>query len=481
MTDTTQDATNETHGTGHETHGTGHETTSGTGPSRRSFLIGGSAALGTMALPAAVAAPAEAAPPARAGALRLTHGSVSGDVTASTAQVWLRGSGPGRARLVYGTDADRVRKGKDQHTGWQPLDADRDFTVQFALEDLEPDTRYHYSVTLRDRGEPVQGPLASFKTAPADDDARDVLFTWGGDIGQGLRNPPPFPAFSAMLAQDPAFFIFNGDTIYADATTKVGGAATTLPQYWAKYKENREDGFFQALTSRVPLIVNWDDHEVANDFRGPEEPLMPIGRQAFHEYWPLSVGPERIYRSIRWGREVEVFVLDGRQYADPLGAPDGPDKSLLGVEQRDWLLDAVTRSTATWKILVTSSPLSTLRSVQGPQDDYASYEFELGLILDAFRDAGVDNFVWLTADVHWGQAVEYPERGFWEFVGSPIGANPRAVSRPLSPTFGPQERFLRLNQRLYGSVFADAAAGSLTVRLHDEGGQEMYEVTLPGR
>jgi len=237
-----------------------------------------------------------------------------------------------------------------------------------------------------------------------------------------------------MLAQDPAFFIFNGDTIYADATTKVGGAGRTLPEYWAKYKENREDGFFQALTSRVPLIVNCDDHEVANDFRGPEEPLMPVGRRAFHQYWPLSVGPERIYRSVRWGREVEVFVRDGRQYADPLAAPDGPDKSLLGVEQRAWLLDAVTRSTATWKVLVSSSPLSTLRSVQGPQDDYASYEHEHehGLILDAFRDAGVDNFVWLTADVHWGQAVEYPERGFWEFVGSPIGANPRAASRPLA-------------------------------------------------
>lgn len=450
------------------------------GPSRRSLLLGGSAALGSLAVPAVIAGPAQAGGRDTADGLRLTHGTVTGDVTATTAQVWIRGSGPGRAKLVYGIDADRVRKGGDRHTRSVRLDPARDHTAQFALEGLEPGTRYHYSVRLQDHGKPVQGPLASFTTAPADDDARDVLFTWGGDVGQGLRNPPPFPAFSAMLAQDPAFFIFNGDTIYADATTKVGGAAKTLPQYWAKYKQNREDGHFQALASRVPLVVNWDDHEVANDFRGPEEPLMPIGRQAFHEYWPLSVGPERIYRSLRWGREVEVFVLDGRQYADPLDAPDGPDKSLLGREQRDWLLDGVTRSTATWKVLVTSSPLSILRSAQGPQDDYVSFEHELRLILDAFRDAGVTNFVWLTADVHWGQAIEYPERGFWEFVGSPIGANPRVAPRPLSPTFGPQERFLRLKQRLYGSVFADASAGSLRVRLHDEGGKDIYEVTIPG-
>jgi len=454
------------------------QTTPRPGPTRRTFLTGTGAALGALALPGATGV-AAAAPAARAP--RLTHGVVTGDVTATSAQVWARGSGPGRAQIVYGTDPERVGAGGARHTGSVRLDEARDFTVQVPLGGLEPATRYHYAVRLHGRGKPVQGPLATFTTAPHEDDPRDVLFTWGADVGQGLGNPPPFPAFSSMLAQDPDFFIFNGDTIYADSTTAVGGAATTLPQYWAKYKENRADVHFQALASRVPLIVNWDDHEVANDFRGPEEPLMPIGREAFHEYWPLSVGPERIYRSLRWGREVEVFVLDGRQYSDPLDAPDGPDKSLLGVEQRDWLIEGVTRSTATWKVLVTSSPLSILRSVNPPQDDYVSYEHELRLILDAFRDAGVANFVWLTADVHWGQAIEYPDRGFWEFVGSPIGANPRTAARPLSPTFAPQERFLRLKQRLYGSVRADAAAGSLTVDLRDEAGASIYSVVIPGQ
>lgn len=454
------------------------QTTPRPGPTRRTFLTGTGAALGALALPGATGV-AAAAPAARAP--RLTHGVVTGDVTATSAQVWARGSGPGRAQIVYGTDPERVRAGRTRHTGSVRLEEARDFTVQVPLDGLEPATRYHYAVRLHDKGQPVQGPLATFTTAPHEDDPRDVLFTWGADVGQGLKNPPPFPAFSSMLAQDPDFFIFNGDTIYADSTTAVGGAATTLPQYWAKYKENRADVHFQALTSRVPLIVNWDDHEVANDFRGPEEPLMPIGRQAFHEYWPLSVGPERIYRSLRWGREVEVFVLDGRQYSDPLDAPDGPDKSLLGVEQRDWLIEGVTRSTATWKVLVTSSPLSILRSVNPPQDDYVSYEHELGLILDAFRDAGVANFVWLTADVHWGQAIEYPDRGFWEFVGAPIGANPRTASKPLSPTFAPQERFLQLNKRLYGSVRVDAAASSLTVDLRDEAGASIYSVVIPGQ
>lgn len=450
------------------------------GPTRRTFLVGGSAALGTLALPPA-AASATSTSAEETGPLRLTHGVVTGDVTAGSAEVWARASGPGRAQVVYGTEPAQVRAGSGRHTVAVDLEQARDFTVQMALTGLEPGTRYHYAVRLLGGQTPEQGPLATFTTAPADDDPCDVLFTWGGDIGQGMANRPPFPAFGAMLAQDPAFFIFNGDTIYADSTTPVGGAATSLPQYWAKYKENRVDPHFQSLAGRVPVVVNWDDHEVTNDYRGPDEPLMPLGRQAFHEYWPLSVGPERIYRRLRWGREVEVFVLDGRQYADPLEAPDGPDKSLLGVEQRDWLIEGVTGSSATWKILVTSSPLSVLRSVEPPQDDYASYEHELRLLVEAFRDAGVTDVVWLTADVHWGQAIEYPDWGFWEFVGSPIGANPRKAPRPLSPTFGPQERFLRLDERLYGSVRADADRRTLTVDLRDEVGVPVYQVVIPAR
>jgi alkaline phosphatase D len=208
---------------------------------------------------------------------------------------------------------------------------------------------------------------------------------------------------------------------------------------------------------------------------------MPVGRAAFHHYWPLSVGPERIYRSLRWGREVELFVIDTRQYADPLRKPDGPDKTMLGPEQLQWLREGVQRSDATWKVLVTSSPLSILRSPLPPHDDWVSYESELRSLLEGWRTAGVRNLVWLTADVHWGQAIEYPEWGMWEFVGAPIGASPRAVESPLSPTFGPRSTFLALGRRLYGSVRVDAEARTMAVTLKAQDGAPLHTEMLPAR
>lgn len=152
---------------------------------------------------------------------------------------------------------------------------------------------------------------------------------------------------------------------------------------------------------------------------------------------------------------------------------------MLGEAQRTWLAAGVRNSSARWKVIVTSCPLSILRSSEPPQDDWVSYEHELGGLLNGWRDAGVKDIVWLTADVHWGQAVEYPDYGMWEFVGCPLGANPRTASRPLSPTFAPQERFLGLNERYYGSVAIDPAAATMTVDLKAQDGTVRHRTVIP--
>ena len=422
-------------------------------------------------------ASAQPAPPA----LALTHGVASGDATDDGAVIWARANRTARMRVIFGTEPDDVGEGRGARSSWAVLRGARDFTGRVRLAGLRAGSVYFYRVQAYRGDERAQSAIASFTTPPSRSRAADVDFAWGADVGQGLANRPPFPAFAAIADEAPDFFLFNGDTVYADSITPAGPGAATRPEYWAKYKENRADPLFQALARETSLVVNWDDHEVANDYRGPTQPLLPIGRAAFHDYWPLSVGPERVYRSLRWGRELELFVIDARQYADPLAEPDGPEKTMLGAEQRRWIEEAVRRSDATWKVIATSTPLSIQRSAEPPHDDWVSYETELRGLLESWRTAGLRNLVWLTADVHWGQAIEYPEWSMWEFVGAPIGANPRAVASPLSPTFGPRSAFLALDTRLYGSVSVDAPARRMTVTLKDETGAPLHREVLPAR
>ena len=63
-----------------------------------------------------------------------------------------------------------------------------------------------------------------------------------------------------------------------------------------------------------------------------------------------------LYRSLRWGRHLELFVLDTRSYRDPNSALDSQQqpKTMLGSEQLAWLKDGLASSSATWKVIVSS-------------------------------------------------------------------------------------------------------------------------------
>ena len=116
------------------------------------------------------------------------------------------------------------------------------------------------------------------------------------------------------------------------ATAPADFRARNLRGFRAKHQYNRADPAFAAFLRTTSVYAIWDDHEVVNDFAGPSEPLMPVGRQAFLEYWPIEppAGDRtRLYRRARWGRLVDLFILDTRQYRSPNTMSDGPDKTML--------------------------------------------------------------------------------------------------------------------------------------------------------
>ena len=122
--------------------------------------------------------------------------------------------------------------------------------------------------------------------------------------------------------------------------------------------------------------MQWDDHEVVNDFganwsywntpnkqRQGYQNLVHIGREAMFLYAPIDRHPDepdRIYRSFRWGKDLELFLLDARSYRSRNDLPDTPDnhKTLLGAAQLAWLKQGLAESTASWKVVSSDVPLS---------------------------------------------------------------------------------------------------------------------------
>jgi alkaline phosphatase D len=431
--------------------------------------------------------------------LQLKHGVASGDVTDTTAVIWARADGEGVLVAEYATSPafDVVQNGGSVHVS--PM---TDFTGTVVLTALHPATRYYYRVRLAD-AEIAAHVSGSFTTAPPPELPSSVSFLWGGDLGgQGFCRQPEYRIFTPMKAVAADFFIFGGDTIYADslcpAPPNAPGAdfkATTQAEFWAKHRYQREDQPFRELLAVTSVYALWDDHEVKNDFSGLMEPLMPLGRQAFFDYFPIQRAteePQRLYRSFRWGKHLEMFILDARQYRSPNSHADSEDKTMLGSPQLHWLLNGLTASTATWKIIVSSVPLSAhTGSFVNGRDGWGGGFFadgfgtELKKIITTLHDRGLRNVAWLSTDIHVARILSYDPNqddvpDFHEFISGPLSAITGNFDT-LDQTFRPQVLYEETNFFNFGMGKIDGQNGALTIEIHDQEGKRHYMLTLPAR
>ena len=351
----------------------------------------------------------------------LTHCYVCGEVTDDSALVWLRAEPGSRAALHYGKDSSF---GEFSSTELVTVDPQADSTAIIPLDELEPATRYYYRAVVAGK---KPGPVANFITAPRLDDDAKVSFCFSGDTRDSYK---PFMVMNAVHLQRPDFFMHLGDTIYAD----INGTARQLPEFWAKYRRNREDLSTEGCFCETSVYATWDDHEVVNDF-GPGHHLAPIGRKAFLDYWPVRHrdGEEvRIYRSFRWGRAAEIFILDVRQYRN------AAKNTMLGAAQKRWLFDALARSSATFKFIATPVPM-----MGGGRDRWDGYPKERQEIFNLIRERKIGGVVFLSADLHYAAITKIPNSGgLKDITAGPIAA---PVNRVTNGTAARYEYFLAEN------------------------------------
>ncbi len=449
----------------------------------------------------------------------LPQGVAVGDVGPHSALVWLRTAGAAQVQVEYApvtewggasTASDRLpvlAKTPLFQTG-----TDHDLTLNVSLDRLKPATRYRYQVLVAK--ESARADLATevtvaargeFTTMPEPTAHAPLAFAWSGDLGGQRRcrdEKDGYPIFDAIRANKPDFFLFLGDTIYGDdvcpSPPNAPGSdftASTLDQYRAKHRYQRGAAALQRLLATVPVFVIWDDHEVRNNFSGPFDPHMSLGRQALLEYWPIRApddDPHRLYRRVRYGADVELFILDTRQYRSRNADRDGPGKTMLGEAQRAWLIDGIRRSPATWKVIATSVPLSIPKggseSVPGNDGwaggpDGTGFETEMRIIVEAILTQPIRNVVWIATDVHFAQANVYdPNRDgmvdFHEFVAGPLSAATGRMT-PASQTWNPTTLFHDGGYFNFGTLRVQGS--TLEVTIVDDAGKVRFTHRLTAR
>jgi alkaline phosphatase D len=443
------------------------------------------------------------------GSGALPQGVAIGDVSSQRALLWLRTNEAAVVRVEWAPMSVWEQASKlgmivapVSRTAFLKTSAETDYTLTIPLEGLTPSTRYRYHV--------VVGPLESsqsqlpgkpaatgeFVTLPDETSSSAVSFAWSGDLGSGgrcRRGVDGYPIFDVIHRYRPDFFLFLGDTIYGDhlcpSPPNEPGAdftATTLDAYRLRHRYQRGADALRRFLVETPVYVVWDDHEVRNNFAGPYDEQMPAGRQALREYWPITSpleDPYRLYRAVRYGADLELFILDVRQYRSRNVDQDGASKTMLGAAQLAWLLDGLQTSTATWKVIATPVPLSIPKggdsSVPGNDGwaggpDGTGFERERQVIVDTILDRKIKNVVFLSGDVHWVQANAYDPNqdgvvDFHEYIAGPLSA-PSGRFAPTQPVLHPTELFYETGYHNFG--LARATKNDLRVSVVDETGRE---------
>ncbi len=504
------------------------------------------------------------------------QGVASGDPKPDSVVLWTRAELPGPATVDYEVATDEAFANVVAR-GSLDTDDDVDHTVRLKVTELDPGTTYYY----RFRADGVVTDWGRTRTAPAPDADVEVTLAFASCQDYNGRY---YHAWRALADRDDVdFVVFLGDWIYetgadprfqdvdeergvtiADGLdlTSEGGrkAALTLADYRGLYKQYGADADLKRARRLFPFVTIWDDHEFADDCwqdhsthfaekEGDEKNTArrTAANRAWFEFLPVDVAHDpsksypddiTIYRSLRFGKHVELFVTDQRSYRDDHLIPEGPTNdavgklqkntilgarqfvykpafdeleaatkpTILGADQKRWLLDGLGSSDATWKLwgnqvmhgqlAVDLSDIELLpESFRGvfyiTVDQWDGYRSERAEILSAI--AGVDNVVVLTGDLHATYVNELQVD--FDAPGQPVAVEfvcPGISSRSLeeiiervveeddllsnlgipavvpqldqrAADFGPHVRFVK--NRSYGIGWAKVGAGTMDVRI----------------
>jgi alkaline phosphatase D len=482
--------------------------------------------------------------PAQAGAVSFPEGVASGDVTSTRAVLWTRAAGLSEAANVKVEGwTNASLSGPKAFIGKMKTSAARDYTVKVDQGGLTPGTQYWY----RFKKDLDESAVGTFKTAPAANQSEDVDFTWSGDSdGNRVNGVNPFNNWETLTAaqnENADFFIYLGDTIYSDSSFRPGGPSTTLADYRSDYRQQRTYQSLldlQASTSTYPLI---DDHEVGNDFAGQtvDPARYAAGLQAFKENMPIretgyphdpSCAGDPLYRTVKWGSEVELFITDQRScrsgqvtaqcggdlgptlppavrqsfpfslFLSPnpipgcLAAINDPNRTMLGPVQKQLLKNDLLSSTATHKIIV--SELAWQQFYALPYDRWEGYGAERSEMLNFIRNNAIDNVSMLTTDNHGTLQNQVSIDRFAdntpianETITGPIATN--TFQAEVVQFAGPLGLFVfnttlnlvnidcrHLDKYSYGNVDVSAAGDTATVSSRDQNGAVIQDQNVPG-
>ena len=397
--------------------------------------------------------------------------------------------------------------------------AGNDFTARASFTELKAGTEYHCKIIGGNTDTAV-----TFKTLPgsaANVSSKFVVVTGMNyakfhgddriDKKQHLEEnntalPKPYegpdkalgyPALETILKLKPDFLVGTGDNVYYD--TPDNPRAETIPDLRQKWHEQFIQPRFRDLFAAVPTYWMIDDHDYRiddGDNSGNYDPTPQVARDLMLEQLPVAAMNDRdakTYRTHRVNKDLQIWFTENRMYRSDNAMEDGPKKTIWGAEQKTWLKKTLLESDATFKILVSPTPMI------GPDDlrktdnhtNIGGFRHERDEFFGWLKENKLDKhnrFFIVCGDRHW-QYLSVDSTEIEEFsCGALIDANSRLGRKPGDPASTDPEGLIKQpyvqNRRSGGFLMVESTpnpnsgeeggTAKLTFTWHDEKGVVLH-------
>lgn len=356
------------------------------------------------------------------GANELARAPIVGLVAAQQVQIALKAASNGKIRIAYreaATEASRF-------SAWKDLKKDEGYSASIILKNIRPATEYDYRAEF---GGGSASPWYQFTSFPAPGKAGIFQFAFSACFRERYK---PHYIFDYIQKQSPTFVALLGDNMYGDYDGDInklerlrrdrtyrqemilGGeylppGETVIEALRNKYHRNFDE-YFQGVSNHIPIMAIWDDHDYGQDNSDGTYRYKDEAKQVFLETFPTYP-----YETKEGGlhyrfsvADVDFFVLDTRWYRTAMQVEDGPDKTMLGQQQLEWLLAGLKASKAAFKMILSSVSWNDYggdtSSGRPGFDSWRGYLYERNKILAFIEDEAIPGVLIFSGDQHYPSA-----------------------------------------------------------------------------
>lgn len=288
-----------------------------------------------LALPVACA-PAAPAPPRSP----IERGPLCGAVTTNSAVIKAKLATNGAtARLVFSRSAELT---EPLYSAADTAATNRGKVVAFTLDQLVPDTAYHYALEIDGKIVPEKhGEFRTFPMGPV-----SFSFAFGSCSLTGSTNK----VFDVIRENRPLFYMNDGDWHYEDIRDNVRS------RFRAAYDKVLASPPQAKLYRHIPFVYMWDDHDFTGDNSDTSTKAHEATRLTYQEYiphYPLAAGQGDvpIYQTFTVGR-AKFILTDLRSARDKSNKKDDDKKSMLGAAQKEWFKQQLLEANGKYPLIV---------------------------------------------------------------------------------------------------------------------------------